>query len=182
MKNKIDEILKYNAGYVEEKLYVPHITDGKPKLKLAIVTCMDTLLTVMLTHALGLKNGDAKIIKVAGGTILNDYDNVIRSLLVAIYELDCDEIMIIHHTDCGACHMNSKDMLRLMKGKGISDEAIAKASGQVNLDEYLEGFHDTEASVRRTVATVRNHPLVPKTISVRGFIMDSKTGGLMEVM
>lgn len=49
MKNKIDEILKYNVGYVEEKLYVPHITDGKPKLKLAIVTCMDTRLTVMLS-------------------------------------------------------------------------------------------------------------------------------------
>ena len=63
-------------------------------MKLAIVSCMDTRLTELLPRALGLKNGDAKIIKVAGGTLLTPYDSVMRSLLVAIYELDCEEIMV----------------------------------------------------------------------------------------
>ena len=76
-------------------------------MKLAIVSCMDTRLTKLLPNALGLRNGDAKIIKVAGGTILTPYDSVMRSLLVAIYELGCQEVMIIHHSGCGACNMNA---------------------------------------------------------------------------
>jgi len=177
----IETILENNRRFVDEKGYEPHVTDGRPKMKLAIVTCMDTRLSVMLPQALGLRNGDAKIIKVAGGTILNEYDNVMRSLLVAIYELDCEEIMVIHHSNCGACHMNGHHMVELMKKKGISDEAIAKAAGKVDLEKYLEGFHNTEESVRRTVETIKTHPLVPQSVAVRGFIIDSTTGLLTEI-
>ena len=83
----IDDILKYNKSFVAEKAYEPFITDKYPAKKLAILTCMDTRLTVLLQEALGLKNGDAKIIKNAGGTIPSETDSAIRSLLVAIYEL-----------------------------------------------------------------------------------------------
>ena len=104
-----------------------------------------------------------------------------RSLLVAIYELGCQEIMIIHHSNCGACNMNADHFLHLMRERGITDEAIKEAEQQVNLNEYLDGFHDIEASVRRTVRTVQQHPLVPKDIIVRGFIIDSRTGELTPV-
>ena len=68
-----------------------------------------------------------------------------------------------------------------MRERGITDEAIKEAEQQVNLNEYLDGFHDIEASVRRTVRTVQQHPLVPKDIIVRGFIIDSHTGELIPV-
>ena len=128
-----------------EKGYEPFITSGQPDMKLAIVSCMDTRLTKLLPNALGLRNGDAKIIKVAGGTILTPYDSVMRSLLVAIYELGCQEVMIIHHSGCGACDMNADHFLHLMRERGITDEAIKEAEQQINLNEYLDGFHDTEA-------------------------------------
>ena len=177
----IDEILENNHRFVSEKGYEEHITDGRPDMKLAILTCMDTRLTVLLPKALGLKNGDTKIIKVAGGTILSPYDNVMRSLLVDIYELDCKEIMVIHHSTCGACHMNAHHMIELMKEKGITDEDIQKASNEINLEKYLDGFHEYEKSIHSTIETIRLHPLVPKDIIIRGFIIDSKTGKLTEV-
>lgn len=177
----IDQILSYNKRFVAVQGYEPFITSGQPDMKLAIVSCMDTRLTKLLPNALGLRNGDAKIIKVAGGTILTPYDSVMRSLLVAIYELGCQEIMIIHHSGCGACDMNADHFLHLMRGRGITEEAIKEAGQQVNLNEYLDGFHDTEASVRRTVKAVQQHPLVPKDVAVRGFIIDSRTGELTPV-
>ena len=76
----ISEILQYNQRFVAEKGYKPYETSGQPDMKLAIVSCMDTRLTELLPRALGLKNGDAKIIKVAGGTLLTPYDSVMRSL------------------------------------------------------------------------------------------------------
>lgn len=177
----IDQILSYNKRFVAVQGYEPFITSGQPDMKLAIVSCMDTRLTKLLPNALGLKNGDAKIIKVAGGTLLTPYDSVMRSLLVAIYELGCQEVMIIHHSGCGACDMNADHFLHLMRERGITDEAIKEAEQQVNLNEYLDGFHDTEASVRRTVKAVQHHPLVPKDVVVRGFIIDSRTGELTAV-
>ena len=83
----IDEILENNRRFVAGKGYEKHITDGKPSGKTLIVTCMDTRLSVMLPEALGIKNGEVKIVKVAGGVILDDYDAVMRSIIVGIYEL-----------------------------------------------------------------------------------------------
>lgn len=68
-----------------------------------------------------------------------------------------------------------------MRQHGITEDALQEASKQVDLHQYLDGFHDTEASVRRTVAGIQHHPLVPKDIVVRGFIIDSRTGELTEV-
>lgn len=177
----IDDILEYNKKFVASKAYGPYATDKYPAKKLAILTCMDTRLTTLLPAALGLKNGDAKIIKNAGGVILDDYGTEIRSLLVAIYELGVEEIMVIHHTTCGACHMSAEELLLAMKKKGISDKAVAEAGEHVDLKSWLEGFHDPEKSVMATVARIKNHPLIPKDVAVRGFIIDSVTGELTEV-
>ena len=97
----IEEILAYNRKFVEEGGYEPYQTSKYPEKKLAVLTCMDTRLTALLPAALGLKNGDAKIIKNAGGVITHPYGSVVRSLLVAILELGVEEIMVIGHTDCG---------------------------------------------------------------------------------
>ena len=97
----IDEIMEYNRKFVENKGYEPYLTSKYPDKKLAILTCMDTRLLELLPAALGIKNGDAKIIKNAGGVIVHPYGSVVRSLLVGILELGVEEVMVIGHTDCG---------------------------------------------------------------------------------
>lgn len=176
----IDDILKYNERFVAEKAYEPYVTDKFPAKGLAVLTCMDTRLTELLPKALGLRNGDAKIIKNAGGLILSETDSAIRSLLVGIYELGVREVMVVHHSSCGACHMSYGEFKPHMLERGIPEETLSEWEAK-GVAEWLEGFHDTEASVRRTVAAVKNHPLVPKDMIVRGFIIDSVTGGLTEI-
>lgn len=175
----IEEMLKYNKSFVESKAYEKYVTSKYPDKKIAIVTCMDTRLTALLPAALGIKNGDVKIIKNAGGTITNPFDSTVRSLLVAIYELGVNEVMIIGHTECGVQGMDSQEMLHLMRARGIDEEHISlmKHCG-INLDEWLHGFEDTESAVNETVDLVKNHPLVPKDVVVKGYIMDSTTGEL----
>lgn len=178
----IDEILAYNRRFVAEKGYERFITDKYPNKRIAIVTCMDTRLVELLPAALGLKNGDVKIIKNAGGTITNPFDSTVRSLLVAIYELGVTEVMIIGHTHCGVQGMDSAEMQHLMKQHGIPEHHITlmKHCG-IDLDAWLHGFDDTEAAVLETVDLVRNHPLVPDDIVVKGYIMDSTTGELTPI-
>lgn len=178
----IEQMLEYNKRFVETKAYEQFKTSKYPDKKIAIVTCMDTRLVELLPAALGIKNGDVKIIKNAGGTITNPFDSTVRSLLVAIYELGVNEIMIIGHTGCGVQGMDSQEMQRLMRERGIDDEHInlMKHCG-IDLDSWLHGFDDTEAAVLETVDLVKNHPLVPKDIIVRGYIMDSETGELNKI-
>lgn len=178
----IDEILKFNRDFVARGDYKQYVADKYPNKKLAVLSCMDTRLTELLPAALGLKNGDAKIIKNAGGLIMSPYDSAMRSLLVAVYELGVEEIMVVAHTTCGACHMSFKEFEHHMLDRGITEEILStiKHSG-IDLDQWLEGFHDTYQSVINTVATISNHPLLPADIVVRGFIIDSVTGALEEV-
>ncbi len=175
----IDKILEYNRRFVAEKGYEKFITDKYPDKRIAIVTCMDTRLVELLPAALGLKNGDVKIIKNAGATITNPFDSTMRSLLVAIYELGVNEVMIIGHTQCGVQGMDSAEMQHLMRERGIPDRHITlmKHCG-IDLDSWLHGFDDTETAVLETVELVRNHPLMPADVVVRGYIMDSVTGAL----
>lgn len=179
----IDEILKFNKEFVASKAYEPFITTKYPEKKIAILTCMDTRLTELLPAALGIKNGDVKIIKNAGGVIQNPFDSVIRSLMVAIYELHVEEVMVVHHSHCGACHMSSEAMVAHMLEHGVSQKAIemAKFCG-IDFDKWLYGFGNTHQSVIDTMNVVKQHPLLPRDITVRGFIIDSTTGELQEVV
>ena len=140
---------------------------------------MDTRLSVLLQEALGLKNGDAKVIKNAGAVIPSPWDSAMRSLIVAVYELGVTEIMVVAHTTCGACHMSFHHFKEEMLKRGIPASELERTD--VDLNAWLEGFHDTETSVRSTVATIVNHPLIPSDVVVRGFIIDSTTGELTEV-
>ena len=178
----IDKIIKYNKKYVAQKDYEKYIADKYPAKKLAVLTCMDTRLTELLPAALGLKNGDAKIIKNAGGLVISPFDSAMRSLIVAIYELGVEEIMVVAHSNCGACHMSYDHFHHEMIARGVTEEMLntIRMCG-VDLDAWLEGFKDTPSSVRKTVETIKAHPLVPKGIVVRGFIIDSVTGALEEI-
>ena len=177
--SQIDQIIEYNRQFVASKGYEAHLTDKYPNRKLAVLSCMDTRLSVLLQEALGLKNGDAKIIKNAGAVIPSPWDSAMRSLIVAVYELGVEEIMVVAHTTCGACHMSFGHFKEEMLKRGIPEAELQRED--VDLDEWLEGFHDTEDSVRKTVAAIAGHPLMPSDVTVRGFIIDSATGALTSV-
>ena len=175
----IDQVIAYNRQYVAAKGYEKHLTDKYPNKKLAVLSCMDTRLSILLQDALGLKNGDAKIIKNAGAIVPSMWDSAMRSIIVAVYELGVTEIMVVAHTNCGACHMSFGHFKEEMLRRGISERELSRSD--IDLDAWLEGFHDTEKSVRDTVAAIVNHPLMPRDVSVRGFIIDSATGQLTEI-
>lgn len=178
----IEEILRYNREFVESKSYERYATSKYPDKKIAIVTCMDTRLVELLPAALGLKNGDVKIIKNAGGTITNPFDSTMRSLLVAVYELGVNEIMVIGHTGCGVQGMDAEEMLHAMRTRGISQEHISlmRHCG-IDLNSWLHGFEDTEAAIKETVDLIANHPLMASDVVVAGYIMDSTTGELSRI-
>lgn len=173
----IEDILKHNRDFVERGEYRKYETSKYPDKKIAIVTCMDTRLVELLPAALGIHNGDVKMIKVAGGTISDPFDSSMRSLLVAVYELGVEEIMIIGHTGCGVQGMNPNEMLHLMIGRGVPEENInlIRRCG-IDIDKWLTGFEDTSDAVNDTVNLVKNHPLMPADIRVAGYIMNSLTG------
>ena len=175
-------MLKFNEEFVANEGYKPHVTSKYPDKKIAIVTCMDTRLVTLLPAALGIKNGDVKMIKNAGGVITDPWDSTMRSLLVAVYELGVEKIMIIGHTECGVQGMQASEMIHLMEKRGISPETISliKRCG-IDLDKWLSGFNDTSAAVKESVDLVKHHPLLPKDIEVSGYIMDSLTGKLTAI-
>ena len=178
----IDDILKFNAAFVAGEEYRKFETSKFPDKKIAIVTCMDTRLVELLPAALGIRNGDVKMIKNAGGTITNPFDSAMRSLLVAVYELGVNEIMVIGHTECGVQGMNAAEMLRLMKQRGVDEEHISlmRHCG-IDLDSWLHGFDDTADAVRETVDLVRHHPLMAADVRVGGYIIDPATGAMTVV-
>lgn len=178
----IEEILEYNRKFVEEKGYEPYVTSKYPDKKIAILTCMDTRLTKLLPSALGLKNGDVKLIKNAGGVVMHPYGSVVRSLLVGILELGVEEIMVIGHTDCGVQGMDPKELLQKLEERGIDKKHmdIIRSSG-IDLEKWLAGFDSVEQSVEDTVFALRNHPLMPQDVKIYGFIMDSITGELKKI-
>ncbi len=178
----IDQIIEFNKEFVASKGYEQYVTDNYPDKRLAVLSCMDTRLTELLPAALGLKNGDAKVIKNAGGLVISPFDSAMRSLIVAIYELGVEEIMVVAHSNCGACHMSYDHFHHEMIARGVTDETLdtIRRCG-IDLNHWLEGFKDTTQSVRRTVETIATHPLMPRDIVVRGFIIDSTTGALEEI-
>lgn len=178
----IDEILEFNRSFVAERGYERFATDKYPDKKIAIVSCMDTRLVELLPAALGLRNGDVKIIKNAGATITNPFDSTMRSLLIAVYELGVEEIMVIGHTGCGVQGMDAEHMLQLMRERGISDEHISLMEHcGIDLRNWLHGFDDTDAAVAETVDLIKHHPLMPEGIGVAGYVMETYTGGLRPI-
>ena len=178
----IEELLAYNLQFVEAKRYEQYAASKYTNKKLAILTCMDTRLVELLPAALGLRNGDVKIIKNAGGVVTNPFGSVIRSLLVAIIELGVEEIMVIGHTDCGVQHIDSESMIAHMKQRGVSQASIdlMKYCG-IDFERWLAGFDTVEQSVTDTVNTIRNHPLMPRDVRIGGYVIDTETGELSTV-
>lgn len=178
----IDEILKYNHEFVTEEKYRQYITSKYPDKKLAILSCMDTRLTELLPAALGLKNGDAKIIKNAGGVVTHPFGSAVRSLLIAIVELGVTDVMVIGHTDCGVQGLDADELLERLHERGVKKEQIEMLQYTgIDFKSWLRGFETVECSVQTSVELLKKHPMIPKDVIIRGFVMDTVTGALNEV-
>ncbi|MFX3632897.1 MAG: beta-class carbonic anhydrase [Candidatus Pristimantibacillus sp.] len=178
MRN-LDLILDYNKTFVENKDYEQYLTGKFPERRMVIVTCMDTRLTELLPKALNLKNGDSKIIKNAGAIVTQPFGNLMRSILIAVYELQADEVYVIGHEECGMTGINPEEVIQHMVDRGIPHNTIEtlRHSG-VNLMRWLTGFDNLKESVEKSVSIIRNHPLLPHNIPVHGLTIHPETGHL----
>lgn len=169
----IHELLQHNARWVDERNREP---SRSPHKKIAIFTCMDTRLVEFLEPALGIGRGDAKIIKNAGATLVDPGGGVVRSLVVAIYALGCEEVLVIGHRDCGMAQLDESALRHRMLERGVPPAAIAKLTP--NLGEWLGAFHDPVGNVERVVGLLQANPLLPKAVPIHGLIFDPHTGRL----
>ncbi len=179
MSNMLTEILSFNKEFVERKQYEEFRTTKFPDKKMVILTCMDTRLVELLNKSMNLKNGDAKIIRNAGAIVTQPFGNIMRSIIVAIYELGAAEVCVIGHKDCGMTGLNSDNVIHKALDKGISQDVIStlQHSG-IQLSRWLTGFDDVRDGVTKSVGIIRNHPLLPKDVPVHGLIIDPETGEL----
>jgi carbonic anhydrase len=175
----LNEILAFNQQFVENKEYEPFQTTKFPEKGLVIVSCMDTRLTELMPSAMNIKNGDVKIVKSAGAVISHPFGSIMRSILVAIYELKAEEVMVIGHYDCGMSNVDADGLIAKMKDRGVEDSTFdtLKYSG-LDLKKWVQGFESVEESVKKSVELVRNHPLLPEGIKVHGLVIDPSTGRL----
>ena len=159
-----ENFLKANQAYVE--LHGDLHLSIKPKTKVAIVTCMDSRLHV--APALGLALGDAHILRNAGGRVTED---MLRSLVISQQQLGTREIVVLHHTDCGAQTFQNKDFQEHLKrelGVDVSDQ------------DFLP-FQDVEESVREDMQLLRESPLIPEDVIISGAVYDVDTGRMIVV-
>lgn len=177
--SSLDDILIHNEEFVSSGGYEKFSTNKYPDRGLAILSCMDARMVELLPHALGLKNGDAKMIKNAGALVSHPWGSVMRSLLVAVFELKVTEIMVVAHYDCGMRDMRADSFLRKAHEFHIPDDRITTLrNAGIDLDDWLAGFDDVEDSVRHTVNMIRRHPLMPENVAVHGLVIHPATGKL----
>jgi carbonic anhydrase len=169
----LTQILEHNERFVAER---ERPLSRAPAKKIALFTCMDTRLVEFLEPALGLRRGDAKVIKNAGNTIVDPTGGVIRSLVVAVYALGCEEIFVVGHRDCGMAQIDEDELVTKMRARGVTAEAIGAL--RPSLREWVGAFHDPEGNVRRVVDVIRGNPLMPKDVPVHGLMFDPASGRL----
>ena len=158
-----DDLLENNERYSQsfDKGDLPM----PPSRKVAVVACMDARLVV--SRILGLEEGEAHIIRNAGGVVTDDE---IRSLAISQRLLGTEEIILIHHTDCGMLTFTDEEFRQQIENDtGMKPEWAAEA------------FTDLDADVRQSVARIKESPFVPKTDAVRGFVYEVESGRLREV-
>ena len=158
-----DELLENARHYAESfdkgDLPLP------PARKIAVVACMDA--RILPSRILGLEEGDAHVIRNAGGVVTDDE---IRSLSISQRLLGTEEVVLIHHTDCGMLTFTDDEFKRSVQDEtGIKPEWAAEA------------FSDLDEDVRQSIARIKASPFIPRKDSVRGFVYEVETGRLREV-
>src|SRR5277367_4589470 len=155
----IDEVLTANEVY--SRTHELRALTPRPARGLAVLTCMDTRLSI---RTLGLKTGDAHIIRNAGGIVTED---TLRSLVISHYLLGTEEIMVINHTDCGLMQTSEQDLrTRIQNQTGTA--AVSPA--------FFYAFQNIDENVRHQLQKLLTHPLIPVTVAVRGVVYNVSNG------
>ncbi|MBB6445807.1 beta-class carbonic anhydrase [Bacillus benzoevorans] len=175
----LGEILTFNEKFVAEKKYEEFSTSKLPNKRMVILTCMDTRLLELLPRAMNVRNGDIKLIKNGGAVINHPFGSVMRSILVAVYQLHADEVLVIGHYDCGMGGLKADEMIENMKERGVKEETLEtiEYSG-IDVKKWLRGFSKVEDSVANSVKIIKNHPLLPENVPVHGLLINPETGKL----
>jgi carbonic anhydrase len=159
-----DEMLAHNAGYAK-RFDLGHL-QTPPARKLVILTCMDSRMD--LEQLLGLRVGDAHMIRNAGGLATDD---AIRSLILSTHLLGTQSVAVIQHTECGLMSITDDEFRwRLSNFTGKDASALR-----------FHAFRDLDLNVREQITRIRENPFLPRRIAVRGFVYDVKHGSLREV-
>ena len=159
----VDEILANNARFAAG--FQAKGGHAQPALRVAVVACMDARIDT--NQVLGLRPGDAHVIRNAGGVVTDD---VIRSLVISQRLLGTREIMLIHHTDCGMTSFRDDEL-----------KAVIEAETGVRPAFALEAFADVTQDVRQSIARLQASPFIPHQDRIRGFVYDCDSGRLAEV-
>jgi len=160
-----DELLKANQEW--SRNFKLGELSVRPKRHVAVLSCMDS--RILFEHCLGLKPGDAHMIRNAGGIATAD---ALRSLIVSHHLLDTEEFIIINHTDCGLLNVQEYELR----------QRLAEKTGAIASEPaHFYAFDDLEQNVRQQVRKIKAHPWIPNHIPVRGFVYDVKTGKLTEI-
>ena len=160
----IDDLVANNRAFTAR--HGQQHLDVRPTRRLAVVACMDSRLDIFA--ALGLKEGEAHILRNAGGAVTDD---VVRSLAISQRRLGTEDIMLIHHTDCG---------MQKVTDDGFRQE-LRQATGMAPAFA-IESFTDVDEDVRQSIVRVRRSPFIAHRDRVRGFVYDSDSGHLREVL
>ncbi len=158
-----EQLLNHNGDYVAT--FTKRDLPLPPATKVAVLACMDARLDP--ARALGLEEGDAHVIRNAGGVASED---AIRSLVISQRLLGTEEIILIHHTDCG---------METFTDGPVKDSILADTG--IRPSFALEAFPDADADVRQTIARIKASPFIPKKDNIRGFVYEVETGKLREV-
>jgi carbonic anhydrase len=160
----IDDVLIANENY--SRTHELRALTPRPVRKLAILTCMDTRLSI---RTLGLKTGDAHIIRNAGGIVTED---TLRSLVISHHVLGTEEIMVINHTDCGLMQATEQEFRTMIQNR---------TGTAATVPAVFHAFKDVDENVRHQVRKLQNHPWICKQVIVRGFVYDVSSGRLREI-
>ena len=173
--NQLESILIANREFVRPNAFPP--LPKAPKKQIAIFTCMDTRLVDFLEPAMGLKRGEAKVIKNAGNTIVDPTSGaVIRSLVAGIFMLGVEEIFVIGHRDCGMAKIDADSVKQDMVNRGISPDVID--IHVPDLKQWLGIFSHPVQNVERVVKIIRHNQLIPLDVPVHGLLFCPNDGHL----
>ena len=176
--NTLSQVLEANKCFVFQSKIDSYTSISKvskvPSRSIAILSCMDTRLVDFLEPALGIKRGEAKVIKNAGNSVTGPFSATIRNLLISIFELGVNEVLVIGHLDCGMAHVTSSELIAKMRDRGISQDAISMVDDELKV--WLGLFHHPVENVRHVVSKIRSNPLIPCDVPIHGLMFDPHSG------
>jgi len=173
----LEEMLEFNKKFVANKQYIQYETDSVPNKRMVIFTCMESRLVELLPKALNIQNGDVKMLKNAGAIIRKPFDSIMKSILVAVYNLKAEQVLVIGHHDCGMSHVNTEELREEMISTAIKKDTLETLEyAGLDFHEEFHGFDTVEESIQQSANIIRNHPLLPKYVKVHGLVIDPGTG------